>query len=158
MRLPYIGGCIFTDTDFDGVSYQPGAWPGNGNDANAPTPITFSSPKFNGTQNFERMAFETDLPRIEVFGAPNNCNRTTGAGCVNPPNGANFYPFYNANTSGGQCAWYEGGAGTPHNTYNGVNSTTEFGALLTLTYPTVGGTLNRINNFRNVLGSNPCPG
>jgi hypothetical protein len=153
-----VGGCLGTDIDFDGVPYQPGAWPGNGNDANASSPISFSSPKFNGTQNYDRVAFETDLPRIEVFGAPNNCNRTTGAGCVNPPNGANFYPFYNANTSSGQCRWYEGGAGTPHNAYNGVNSTSEFGALLALTYPTVNGTLSRINNFRNVLGSNPCPG
>ncbi len=156
--LVHVGGCIATDTDFDGVSYQPGAWPGNGNDVNTPTPIVFSSPKFNGTQSYDRVAFETDLPRIEVFGAPNSCNRTTGAGCVNPPSGANFYPFFNANSSGGQCAWYEGGAGTPHNTYNGVNSTSEFGALLTLTYPTVNGTVSRINNFRNVLGSNPCPG
>jgi hypothetical protein len=157
--LVRIGGCIATDGDFDGVSYQPGAWPGNGNDANTPTPITFSSPLFNGTTNYDRIAFEADLPRIEVasISPNNNCNRTTGAGCVNPPNGANFYPFYNANTSGGQCAWYEGGPGTPHNTYQGGSSTAEFGPLLLLTYPTVGGTVSRYNNFRNTLASNPCP-
>jgi hypothetical protein len=157
-----IGGCIATDVDFDGVGYHAGAWPGNGNDANTPSPIAFSSPLFNGTMNYSRVAFETDLPRIEIpsLSPTNNCNRTTGAGCVNPPNGPNgptFYPFYNANTSGGHCAWYEGGPGTPHNTYNGVSSTVEFGPLLTLTYPTIGGTINRINNFRNTLGSNPCP-
>jgi hypothetical protein len=160
--LVRIGGCIATDTDFDGVNYQPGAWPGNGNDANTPAPITFSSPLFNnGTsmQNYARVAFETDLPRIEVasISPNNNCNRTSGAGCVNPPNGANFYPFYNANTSGGLCAWYEGGTDTPHNTYQGGSSTAEFGGLLPLTYPTVGGTVNRINNFRNTLSANPCP-
>jgi hypothetical protein len=157
-----IGGCIATDVDFDGVGYQQGTWPGTGNDANTPSPITFSSPLFNGTTNYSRVAFETDLPRIEIpsLSPTNNCNRTTGAGCVNPPNGPNgptFYPFYNANTSGGHCAWYEGGPGTPHNTYNGVSSTVEFGSLLHLIYPTVGGTINRINNFRNTLGSNPCP-
>jgi hypothetical protein len=150
--LVRIGGCIATDVDFDGVGYQPGAWPGNGNDANTPTPIIFTSPLFNGAQNYDRVAFETDLPRIEIP----SCNRTTGAGCVNPPNGANFYPFYNASTSGGQCAWYEGGPGTPHNTYSGGSSATEFGALLKLTYPTIGGTVQRFNDFRNVLSSNPC--
>ncbi|HEU5440794.1 MAG TPA: hypothetical protein VFU88_16025 [Ktedonobacterales bacterium] len=150
--LVRIGGCIATDVDFDGVNYQPGAWPGNGNDANTPTPIIFTSPLFNGTQNYDRVAFETDLPRIEIP----SCNRGTGDGCVNPPNGANFYPFYNASTSGGQCAWYEGGPGTPHNTYSGGSSATEFGALLKLTYPTIGGTVQRYNDFRNVLPSNPC--
>jgi hypothetical protein len=155
-----VGGCLGTDGDFDGVGYQPSAWPGNGNDANAPTPISFSSPLFNGTTNYDRLAFETDLPRIEVFNNPstnNHCNRTTGANCVNPPVGANFYPFFNANTSGGQCVWYEGGGGTPHNTYDGVNSTTEFGPLSFIDYPVPTGISTRTNDFRNVLSSNPCP-
>jgi hypothetical protein len=158
-----VGGCLGTDGDFDGVGYQPGSWPGNGNDANTPTPITFSSPLFNGSQNYDRVAFETDLPRIEVFGNPstnNHCNRTTGANCVNPPVGANFYPFFNAGTSGGLCAWYEGGDGTPHNAYDGVSSPNEFGSVLTpamkLTYPSTIGPIQRWNDFRTVLGSNPC--
>jgi hypothetical protein len=156
-----VGGCLGTDVDFDGVGYQSGSWPGNGNDANTPTPITFSSPLANGT-TFDRVAFETDLPRIEIpsLSPTNHCNRTTGVGCVNPPNGPNgpvFYPFFNANTSGGVCTWYEGGGGTPHNTYDGVNSTTEFGPLSFIYYPVSSGASRRTNDFRNVVSSNPCP-
>jgi hypothetical protein len=156
-----VGGCLGTDVDFDGVNYQASAWPGNGNDANTPTPISFSSPLANGTTNFDRVAFETDLPRIEIpsLSPTNHCNRTTGAGCVNPPNGPNgatFYPFFNADTSGGVCAWYEGGDGTPHNTYDGVNSTNEFGPLSFSDYPATFGISHRTNNFRNVVSSNPC--
>jgi hypothetical protein len=161
-----VAGCIFSDIDFDGIPYQPERWPGNGNDTLTPTPVSFSSPLFNGTQNYNRVAFEADLPRIEFATNPpcqrhisNPADPSPGSGCVNPPVGANFYPFFNANTSNGHCSWGEGGAGIPHNTYQGVNSTTEFGPLLTSAYPAANGqpTL-RFNNFRNVLGSNPCPG
>jgi hypothetical protein len=31
-----------------------------------PTPIAFTSPTFNGGSNFSRVAFESDLPRIEA--------------------------------------------------------------------------------------------
>jgi hypothetical protein len=162
-----IGGCLAgPDDDFDGVPYVASAWPGNGNDANTPTPVEFSSPLFNGSQQYSRVAFETDLPRIEIpsFSTTNSCNRSTGAGCVNPPNGANgtaFYPFFNANTSGGVCTWYEGGAGTPHNTFEGVSSANEFGSVLTpamkLNYPGPAGNSPRWNDFRTVLSTNPCP-
>jgi hypothetical protein len=93
-----IGGCIASDVDFDGVSYQ-NTWPGTGTPAQDaslhPQTVRFTSPLFNGNQNYSRVAFEADLPRIEIasFSPNNNCNRTTGAGCVNPPNGASFYPF-----------------------------------------------------------------
>src|SRR5205823_3302960 len=103
-----IGGCIDTDVDFDGVSYQQ-TWPGvttnAAHDASLyPSSVLFTSPLFNGTQNYSRVAFETDLPRIEIpsLSPNNNCNRSTGAGCVNPPNGANFYPFYTTGSAGGQ--------------------------------------------------------
>jgi hypothetical protein len=159
-----IGGCIATDVDFDGVSYQPN-WPGaTGNaalDASLhPTPVRFTSPLFNGTQNYNRVAFEADLPRIEIPSlSPNNtCNRTTGAGCVNPPNGANFYPWYTTASVGGNCVWQLGGGNIPGttNTFGG-SSTTGFGPLLFFTYPSPTGPSTRTNNFRNVLSSNPCP-
>ncbi len=67
-------------------------------------------------QNFSRVAFEADLPRIEVFGAPNNCDRTTGAGCVNPPNGATFYPIFSTRGGFGGCLWQLGGANIPGTT------------------------------------------
>jgi hypothetical protein len=158
-----IGGCIGTDVDFDGVSYQR-TWPGTLSDPAADaavhgTSFLFTSPKFNGTQNYSRVAFEADLPRIEIpsFSPNNNCNRTTGAGCVNPPNGASFYRLYSTNTSGGQCVWQEGGPFIPgtNNTFGG-SSTTEYGPLSFITYPGPAGPITRTNDFRNVLGSNPC--
>lgn len=155
-----IGGCISTDNDFDGVSYQP-TWPGSFSNPAAdtavhPTSVVFTSPLFNGTQNYNRVGFEADLPRIEAADFGGNCNRTTGANCVNPPPGSNFYPIYS--TRSGACAWQLGGTFIPGtaNTFGG-NSTAEFGPLLFSTYPTAGGVVNRANNFRNVLGSNPCP-
>ena len=159
-----IGGCIATDVDFDGVSYQPN-WPGaTGNAALEaslhPTPVRFTSPLFNGTQNYNRVAFEADLPRIEIPSlSPNNtCDRGTGAGCVNPPNGANFYPWYTTASVGGNCVWQLGGGNIPGttNTFGG-SSTTAFGPLLFFTYPGPIGPITRTNNFRNVLTSNPCP-
>src|SRR5512146_1954207 len=167
-----IGGCLGTDIDFDGPEYG-FTWPGSLSNHRQdhklnPSPILFSSPLFKpsgkdgrrdkGLQNFSRVAFETDLPRIEVFGPPNNCNRSTGAGCVNPPNGASFYPIYTTRGDKHECLWQEGGANIPGttNTFGG-NSTAEYGPLLLLTYATNGGSLTRYNNFRNVLSSNPCP-
>lgn len=156
-----VGGCLGTETDFDGVPYQltwPGSLTNQTQDAKLnPTSILFTSPKFNGNQNFDRVAFETDLPRIEVFGPPNSCNRTTGTGCVNPPAGANFYPFFSTNTAGSQCVWQLGGGNIPGttNTFGG-SSAAEFGPLLLLTYPGTAGVITRYNNFRAVLSSNPC--
>jgi len=103
MRRITVGGCLGTDDDFDGVPYQL-TWPGSLSDpgldhALNPSPIRFSSPLFRpagghgSPQNYSRVAFETDLPRIEFATMP-PCNRSTGAGCVNPPAGANFYPLY----------------------------------------------------------------
>jgi hypothetical protein len=163
-----IGGCISTDNDFDGVSYQkvwPGTDPNRGQDMKYhPSSILFTSPLFNGSQNYDRVAFEADLPRIEAADFGGNCNRTTGANCVNPPPGANFYPIYSTGTDNGtpsgHCVWQFGGTelkGTT-NTFGG-NSTAEFGPLLPSVYPGPGFTpINpRYNNFRNVLSSNPCP-
>jgi hypothetical protein len=164
-----IGGCIATDNDFDGTSYQP-VWPGTdpnrGQDKKYhPTPVTFTSPLFNGNQNYSRVAFEADLPRIEAADFGGSCNRFTGTNCVNPPPGSNFYPIYSTGSStengssNGQCVWQLGGPflkGTT-NTFGG-NSSTEFGPLLFSFYPNPNPALRlRTNNFRRVLDSNPCP-
>ena len=105
------------------------------------------------------MAFETDLPRIE-FATDPPCNRNTGDGCVNPPVGANFYPFYSTGTrADGACVWHEGGKHIPGttNTFGG-NSHNEYGPLLLSTYPGPGfQPFTRYNNFRHRLFSNPCP-
>jgi hypothetical protein len=169
-----IGGCIATDNDFDGVSYQPvwpGADPNRGQDRKYhPSSILFTSPLFGASQNYSRVAFEADLPRIEAADFGGICNRFTGANCVNPPPGANFYPIYTTGDpkksdsaskqlTAGSCVWQLGGVnlkGTT-NTFGG-NSAAEFGPLLFTFYPNPNPALRlRTNNFRNVLDSNPCP-
>jgi hypothetical protein len=165
-----IGGCIATDNDFDGTSYQkvwPGTDPNRGQDVKYhPSSVLFTSPLFNATENYSRVAFEADLPRIEAADFGGSCNRFTGTNCVNPPPGANFYPIYSTGSStqnpnpNGHCVWQLGGTnikGTT-NTFGG-NSTAEFGPLLFSNYPNPNpANRNRTNNFRNVLSSNPCPG
>ena len=158
-----VGGCIATDNDFDGVSYQT-TWPGSLSDpaldaAINPGSILFSSPTFGGGQNYDRVGFEADLPRIEASDFGGLCDRNTGANCVNPPPGSNFYPFFSTRddaTVG--CFWQLGGANIPGttNTFGG-GSAAEFGPLLFLDYP--GPNLipiHRTNDFRQVLASNPC--
>jgi hypothetical protein len=158
-----IGGCFATDNDFDGVSYQPN-WPGSltnpGRDRRLnPRSVLFSSPTFNGGQNYGRVAFEADLPRIEAADFGGNCNRDTGANCVNPPPGSNFYPIYTTrNSDSVGCLWQLGGTHIPgtKQTFGGT-STAEFGPLLFLDYPGPGFTpIHRTNDFRQILPNNPC--
>jgi len=164
--LVQITGCYDIptgDNDFDGPSYQ-NAWPGTGPNYGQDkkvhtTPVQFTSPLFNGSQNYDRVAFETDLPRIEAPDSGGNCNRTTGANCVNPPPGAQFYPIYVAISDKKSCQWAEGGPGIKGATDTfGGNSTVQYGPLLNLLYPGPGFTpAHRYNDFRNVLSTNPCP-
>ncbi len=159
-----VGGCIATENDFDGTSYQK-VWPGsttpNKDRLLHPQSIQFTSPVFNGFHRYSRVGFEADLPRIEAADTLDPrfppCDRATGANCVNPPPNAEFYPFYTTRGSGAACQWQFGGANIPGttNTFGG-NSTAEFGPLLTSVYPGVGGPITRINNFRRVLNHNPC--
>ncbi|HEU5440101.1 MAG TPA: hypothetical protein VFU88_12505 [Ktedonobacterales bacterium] len=169
-----LTGCLATDNDFDGPEYQH-TWPGSNPNPAADaavhaTPITFTSPLFQGPGtsgwlNYSRVAFETNLPRIEADGASsnNNCQRhpdqpNPGAGCVNPPLGASFYPFFSTGTLNGACVWEEGDAniaGTTHPA--GASSTDQFGGLVTLGYPSVGGPIFFLEDFRNALHTNPCP-
>jgi len=165
-----ISGCTGTDVDFDGPGYQ-NNWPGTIRDPNLDgqlhaTPIRFTSPVFNGGSNYDRVGFETNLPRVEGSTNPpcqrfisNPSDPNPGSGCVNPPVGASFYPFYSTTSIGGQCMWQLGGDFIPGTTNDfGGNSTAEYGSLLSLAYP--GGHSQptfRFNNFRNILQNNPCP-
>ena len=165
-----IGGCIATDNDFDGTSYQRD-WPGTGPTHNQDRkfhadPFTFTSAVFNGSRNYDRIAFEADLPRIEAADFGGNCNRFTGENCVNPPPGAQFYPIYTTGSSDaviagkrGACVWRFGGTNLPNTIRDfGGNSTSEFGPLLFSFYPNPNPTIRlRTNNFRNVIYGNPCP-
>lgn len=165
-----IGGCLGTDVDFDGPEYQ-NTWPGTNSDPKADaqfhsTPVMFSSPMFNGGSNYDRVGFESDLPRVEGSTNPpcqrfisNPSSPNPGAGCVNPPVGASFYPIYSTTSVNGQCMWQEGGAFIPGTTNDfGGSSTAEYGPLLSLAYPGANNQPSfRFNNFRNILPSNPCP-
>jgi len=164
-----IGGCIASDSDFDGSPYGLN-WPGTGANRGQDqkyhsSPILFTSPLFNGDQNYSRVAFETDLPRIEAPDSGGICNRFTGANCVNPPPGAQFYPIYSTGTStmnpsaNGHCVWQLGGPNIKGTTNNfGGNSSAEYGPLLFSFYPGPNPARRlRTNNFHQTLGYNPCP-
>jgi hypothetical protein len=159
-----INGCFAADEDFDGQSYR-NDWPGTNRNpvvdrALHPTPVLFTSPTTHG-RNYSTIAFETDLPRIEASDSQFNppfCDRVTGANCVNPPAGAQFYPFYTTTFRHGECNWQQGGPFIP-GTVNkfGGSSTTEFGPLLRTLYPEAGFTTAvLINNFNSGDMRNPC--
>jgi hypothetical protein len=155
----HVNGCTDTNTGFDSFDYQP-VWP-DGNQALHPEPVMFSSPLIgdaNGV-NYSRVAFEADLPRIET----NTCNRTTGAGCTLIPTTdkgtpAAFYPFFSTlQSAANTCVWAFGNDLPDTTTDFGRNA--QYGSLLSSSYTAFGGggsSINRINNFRNVLNQNPC--
>jgi hypothetical protein len=168
--LVKIDGCFSADGDWDGQSYQkdwPGTNPSPGQDKKLhPTPVMFTSPLTDhGTKNYSTIAFEADLPRIEASDSQDNppfCDTTTGDNCVNPPNGAAFYPFYSTTNANGTCTWQEGGNFIPGTTNNfGGSSTSEYGQLLATVFPTVGPagptTVTRFDNFNSGDMRNPCP-
>jgi len=151
-----VNGCTYTNTGFDGVSYQP-VWP-DGNTQLHPTSFKFSSPKTGPHYNiqYKNPAFETDLPAIE-----STCNTATGDGCTLIPTTdtgqpAAFYPFYTTSRGFSGCEW-EAGNNIPGQISNfGENN--QYGQLLPQTYTTEGGGYNvQFNDFKNILSKNPCP-
>jgi hypothetical protein len=169
-----IGGCLDIDGDFDGVTYGHN-WPGSVTNHLAdallhPSSILFTSPTTKGT-NFSSMSFEADISRNESsdteFGINVPCQRhvqnpadpSPGTGCVNPPPQSQFYPIFTTRNSGGSCWWQEGGPFIPGTAKTfGGNSKAEFGPIEAVHYPTApfGAVTIRLNDFRRVLGSNPC--
>ncbi len=165
--LVHIDGCFNADGDWDGQSYQndwPGSDPNPTTDAMLhPTPVLFTSPLTrNGTRQYSTIAFETDLPRLEESDSQDNppfCNVTNGQNCVNPPNGAAFYPFFSTTNHNGTCTWQEGADHIP-GTINdfGGSSAVEFGPLLAEIFPVAGPTIvTRLENFNSGDTPNPCP-
>ncbi len=185
-----IGGCIDADADFDGVPYRKNVWPGTFRnpflDALFHTqPVIFSSPLFadrkGHMENFSRVAFETDMPRIEFATNPpcqrhlsNPADANPGAGCVNPPVGADFYPIFSTRQSHEErnhesgdhengdhekCLWQEGGRFIPGTTNDfGGTSKAEYGPILASFYPASDGQPQYIfENFHRTLPFNPCP-
>ena len=118
------------------------------------------------------MAFESNISRSESddteFGAQVPCQRhilnpadpNPGRGCVNPPPGSDFYPFYSTTQAQGTCWWQQGGPYIP-NTTNlfGGSAKAEYGPLRAITYPAApfGAITKRFNDFRSAQRSNPCP-
>ena len=163
--LVNIDGCLNGEQDYDGQTYR-NDWPGTNPNpvvdrALHPTPVLFTSPLTHG-RNYSTIAFETDLPAIEVQGAQLNppfCDRVTGANCVNPPPGAQFYPFFSTTFPQGECSWQEGGPFIPGTVNNfGGSSTAEFGPLLATLYPEPGFTTAMLfRNFNSGNMRNPGP-
>jgi hypothetical protein len=159
-----VSGCFGSDLDFDGPSYALD-WPGTSSNRTRdkefhPEPIKLTSPlfksKWGGWLNYNRVAFETDLPTIEQ-----NCDPFTGTGCENPPPGAKFYPIYSTARvdlhNKDVCFWQLGGVHIPDttNTFGGT-STIEYGSLLDLSYPLPGGSITEFSDYRRVLNHNAC--
>ncbi len=163
--LVKVSGCLGTNTGFDGVPYHP-LWP-DGNTTLRPTPIRFSSPLTGSgyNVNYQRFAFEADLPRIED---PTVCDRFTGVGCTLIPSTddpaiggsgnepAAFYPFFSISNGNQGCLWRLGNHQPA--SANDFRQNQQYGTLLNLTYTNIGGTpTTRYNDFRQVFSSNPCP-
>jgi hypothetical protein len=172
--LQPIGACINGDFDFDGASYQR-RWAGTGNAQTdallKPTPSRFTSPQFrrpgdnpDNLREYNRVAFEADLPDIEFESNPACDIFNGGVGCTNPPTGAAFYPIYSTAKHNGQCMWQVGGPNIPGTTNNfGGTSTTEFGDISGIAFEEAGtpaqpnGTSILIfGNYRRILPENPC--
>ena len=99
---PGVAGCLDSDIDFDGTSYQRD-WPdGTKNHAtsvaissvlgNGIGPVSLSDGTRNYDQPYPIIQLETEVAASDVQCTP------SGVGCVVPPHGAQFYPFYALST------------------------------------------------------------
>jgi len=91
-----LAGCIGSDLDFDGTSYQTD-WPDGSR--HTPTSLKLASPHSGATgssshrDTYSILQLETDVLASEA-----TCN-PDGSGCTVPPGGAAFYPFYSVHGS-----------------------------------------------------------
>ena len=89
------------DLDFEGTDYLAQAWPDG--TANHPTAWDYAGPFDKRGKPYPQIQFESNVGGSEAL-----CNVATGAGCTEPPAGAQFYPFWslsgNARTLG-VCVW-----------------------------------------------------
>jgi hypothetical protein len=155
-----ITGCLDSNLGYDGPSYLRD-WPDGS--AQTPSPAIFTSPKTgkNYDQQYQQLAFNTDLPAIEQALTP-TCNSDTGAGCtLIPPTDegtpAAFYPYYSTGHALGGCA-FTVGQDVPGFSTNDFGKNAQYGSLLKVTYATPGGgTESQFNDFQQILKNNPCP-
>ena len=150
-----VAGCSFTNTGFDGASYQ-AIWP-DGNRRMHPAPFQFTSPTTgrNYTKQYRQVGFEADLPAIE-----STCDTSTGAGCTLIPQTdsgqpAAFYPFYTTARTSLGCVWQFGNDIPGERRNFGQNA--QYGTLLQQSYTATGGSsVESYQDFRHIL-RNPCP-
>lgn len=149
-----IDGCLAEaiggDLDFDGPPYLPD-WPDGSQ--NHPSPILIGAfsgrgigPMSFGPGNdqsdaadidpdkgdppysnaYDTLQFQTDIPASEYLTTP-PCNTATGTGCVAPPAGAAFYPFYSQLGSGDGCL-FTFGNDIPGRTTNDFGQDAQYGS------------------------------
>ena len=169
--LVKISGCIASDTDFDGTSYQ--------NDLAGDRPRTGRIPSLDLVHE-PALQRDRELLAGRVRGRPaadrgarlrrhlrplhrrrtaSTRRRASHSTRSTRPGRDGLLEAPTAPRTKASCVWQLGGAdikGTT-NTFGG-NSAAEFGPLLFSFYPNPNPAIRlRTNNFRNVLGSNPCP-
>jgi hypothetical protein len=94
---PTVAGCIGADLDFDGTSYRRD-WPGS--NSKTAESVLIHSVSGEGLGPVSARGDEYVNPyrvmQIEttVAASESTCDFETGKGCVVPPKGAQFYPFY----------------------------------------------------------------
>ncbi|MGH2506173.1 MAG: hypothetical protein ACRDHZ_01935 [Ktedonobacteraceae bacterium] len=96
-----LAGCVGSDLDFDGTSYQKD-WPDG--TRNTPSPVMFTAPR---TAPMGSSNYQTQFPILQyeadVLASESTC-QSNGSGCSVPPAGANFYPFYSVTGQQGDNA------------------------------------------------------
>lgn len=102
---PTLPGCLdFAqggDIDFDGNSYIRD-WPDgtrhNPNSAKVGAPLSISRDGHDREEGNEEAKYDSPYRQVQfetdVAASEGRCNFATGAGCVVPPQGAAFYPFF----------------------------------------------------------------
>ena len=151
-----VNGCAYTNTGFDGASYQT-LWP----DGNPRTTRRRSSSPARPPGRVTRS--NISRPRWKPTCRPSRatCNPTTGAGCTLIPQTdqkqpAAFYPFYSITNTRHGCVWQFGNDIPGQITDFGRNA--GYGSLLALSYTQKGGSsANLYQDFRNIFATNPCP-
>jgi hypothetical protein len=156
-----IGGCVGTNSGWDGTSYLKD-WP-NG-DPTRPTPLLFSSPltgpRYN--VNYSSNALVTDLPLNESGSPYQHCNIYKNTGCTLFPitdegQPAAFYPYFYTTAVNG-CTWGEGQY-DPKLTVNDFGQQHQYGSYDYGVYYTGPGgkPYHYSSEFRKIYPVNLCP-
>jgi hypothetical protein len=122
------------DLDYDGTNYRTD-WPDSVTPDTFPATFLQSQPTSRG-QSYESIQLETDNAATQP-----GCNLANGSGCVMPPAGADFYPFWTLAKVNGQCVW-EFGQMRNGNTFGGD---AQYGAV----------TASSMGAFTGPIQSNP---